>query len=74
MKSLTFPRVASDQHPLADGSRMSSLLTPLKVPDETDYKFADEILKLHSTIGSSSATGEWKWVNDHKKQNYIDAL
>lgn len=52
---------------------MSSLLAPIQEPDDTDYKFADEILKLHSVL-RSPADGEWKWIHDNKKQSYMKAL
>jgi hypothetical protein len=38
-----------------------------------DENFADEIIDLHKVL-HGTADGEWKWINEHKRQDYIRAL
>src|ERR1700690_2285992 len=76
LRRLTFPRVADQPHPLADGSRLGrSVSQPRRKPDEQDHQIVREILEIHKRLPrTSSATGEWLWINEHRKKNYLDAL
>src|SRR3989344_5396222 len=45
------------------------------VPDKKDIEIAEEILRIHAKLQKALiADGEWKWINEHKKRNYIKAL
>ncbi|TSC87196.1 MAG: hypothetical protein G01um10148_301 [Parcubacteria group bacterium Gr01-1014_8] len=44
-------------------------------PDKKDREIAEEILRIHSKLKKVfMADGEWKWINENKKKNYIKAL
>lgn len=69
---ITFPHIVSDKHPLADGSHV--LQQPiLKLPDKTDYRLADEILSIRTTVRDVS-DGAWKWIHENKNGNYLTSL
>lgn len=71
-----FPHVNTDQHPQADGSRVRwALSTPLVEPGGEDFRIVEEILAIRRQIGQgASATGEWRWINEHRRSAYLDAL
>lgn len=46
-----------------------------RIPDKKDTEIAEEILRIHAKLKKVlMADGEWKWINENKKQKYIKAL
>jgi hypothetical protein len=76
MSRLTFPKIESKFHPLADGSRVAlSVNAPIQPADAKDLMIAKEIIDVHKTVRRrSSADGEWKWINQHRRKEYLEAL
>lgn len=76
MPRTTFAKVSAEPHPLATGALVSSTKDwkPAE-PDSTDLEIAEEILAIHKQIYQiSPASGEWKWINQNKKQSYFEVL
>ena len=73
--TLTFPKIASQNHPLASGKLLQKTSDKLLNPDQMDFKIAREIVAVHKKISKkTTADGEWSWINDKLKKIYIDAL
>ncbi len=46
-----------------------------RIPDVEDKEIAREIIRIHTKLKKILiADGEWKWINENKKPNYIKAL
>jgi putative sugar O-methyltransferase len=73
---LTFPRLASGTHPLADGSRVTaSTEVSTRTPDAEDFAIAGDILRIHAqAVQRDQADGAWAWINQHKRGAYLEAL
>jgi hypothetical protein len=70
---ITFPRVAQQKHPLATGENTAvSLKRGLVKAAAGDVQIAEEI--LHHRYATTQATGEWKWINQNKRSNYLRTL
>src|SRR4051812_3215989 len=73
---LSYARIEVQKHPLATGKNVQmSLSNRLNVPQKEDLEIAEEILKIHEDIKKlSGADGEWKWINENKRGEYMEAL
>lgn len=76
MPRLTFPHVASPKHPLNNGSLVGPVIAwPMKEPDAVDAEIAREIISIHERLKYAlPADGEWLWINQNKKPEYIRTL
>lgn len=75
MKRCTYPYITRQKHPLATGRQVArSLKNGMREPDIEDMRLAEHILAIHAQIKESTADGEWKWINDNKRKNYLALL
>jgi len=72
----TYPSLARQKHPKASGSSVEPTMnTPLRTPSPEDLKIAQEIITIDKEWKPFHAKGgEWEWINEHKRKDYIDAL
>lgn len=75
-RRLTYPRIESQAHPLATGKAVArSLSGGLSSPTRFDIAIAKEVLSIQDRLRTvSGATGEWKWINEHKRGSYLKLL
>jgi hypothetical protein len=76
MTRLSYPAVAAQQHPLADGSRvLAGCARGACAPDGDDLRYAEEIIDLHHRLqGRTVADGAWEWINTNWRAGYIDSI
>lgn len=76
MSRATFAKISSEMHPLATGTFVQSTKDYESIElNSDDLKIAEEILAIHKKIYQfSSASGEWKWINQNKKRSYFEIL
>ena len=76
MTQLTYPNIASGAHPRATGKRVAaSLSSGMQKETTADIAIAAEILAIDARLTRyRGATGEWRWINDNKRKNYLQTL
>lgn len=67
----TFTKINNQKHP--DSNKYQFYIPNRIIPDEIDLELSKEIIDLYKQSKSNS-TGEWKWIDNNKRNNYINFL
>jgi hypothetical protein len=72
MKQITYVRINNEKHPAADEADIVN--SKANIPTNEDFKIVDEIISYNKMLGIKDVGGEWSYLNEFKRKEYIDSL